>query len=51
MKIIHKFIVVFTFIFFISCNTNSKKDNINRNLIDNKNISLVDINKDKKIIV
>ncbi|WP_340850635.1 hypothetical protein [Polaribacter vadi] len=47
----HKFIFTITLLFLTSCSFSSKKDRINRNLVDNKNISLLNIDEDQKIII
>ncbi|AOW18211.1 hypothetical protein LPB03_12460 [Polaribacter vadi] len=51
MKMMHKFIFTITLLFLTSCSFSSKKDRINRNLVDNKNISLLNIDEDQKIII
>ena len=47
----HKFIFTITLLLLTSCSFSSKKDRINRNLVDNKNISLLNIDEDQKIII
>jgi len=51
MKMMHKFIFTITLLLLTSCSFSSKKDRINRNLVDNKNISLLNIDEDQKIII
>ena len=51
MKMMHKFIFIITLILFTSCDFSSKEDRINKNLVDNKNISLLNIDDHKKIII
>lgn len=47
----HKFIFTITLLLLTSCSFSSKKERINRNLVDNKNISLLNIDEDQKIII
>jgi|TARA_R110002050_G_scaffold69335_1_gene149965 DNA repair ATPase RecN len=51
MKMMHKFIFTITLLLLTSCSFSSKKERINRNLVDNKNISLLNIDEDQKIII
>lgn len=51
MKMIHKLSFIILLILFTSCNVNTKTKRINRNLIDNKNISLLNIDEDNKVII
>ncbi len=48
---IYKFLFFSALILFTSCSNISKQDQINRNLIDNKNISLLNIDEENKIII
>jgi len=51
MKIIHTISVILIFIIFTSCNSKNKTDQININLMNDKNVSVLNINNDKKVIV
>ena len=51
MKMIHKLTFVIFLIIFTSCNISTKTKRINRNLIDNKNISLLNIDEDNKVLI
>ena len=51
MKMMHKFICTITLLLLTACSFSSKKERINRNLVDNKNISLLNIDEDQKIII
>tara|TARA_R110002049_G_scaffold140911_1_gene302245 strand:+ start:193 stop:690 length:498 start_codon:yes stop_codon:yes gene_type:complete len=51
MKMMRKFIFIITVILFTSCSSSSKADRINSNLVDNKNISLLNIDDDQKVII
>jgi hypothetical protein len=52
MKIIHTFtVILIALIVFTSCNFKNKTNQINRNLIDDKDVSVLKIDDDKKVIV
>lgn len=51
MKMIHKLSFIILLTLLTSCNVNTKTKRINRNLIDNKNISLLNIDEDNKVII